>query len=206
MMPRRARTPMPLQQLGTGQTHFAGCSPETALNATTSVGCDPRWVGLTAKSIESLPPESAIPTLLRRMWDSVEDDPDLAIGAAKEAIEATAKHLLVCAGETVGSAETMPSLIARSQKLLDVHPATVAPTKDGVDTIKSILGALSQAALGINALRRDYGSGHGRPTRSSGLKARHARLATQAADAWVRFMLDTADARVASADAARGSA
>lgn len=154
----------------------------------------PRWAS-TGGLIDALPAESAIPILLGRMWDSIEDDPDAAIGAAKEVIEATAKHLLVSAGESLASAEKMPALIARSQKLLDVHPTSVAPTKDGADTIKEILGALSKSALGVNALRRDYGTGHGRPTRHSGLNARHARLAAQAADAWVRFMLDTSVAR-----------
>lgn len=38
--------------------------------------------------------ESSIPVLLARMWDNIEDHPDAAIGAAKEAIEATAKHVL----------------------------------------------------------------------------------------------------------------
>lgn len=155
----------------------------------------PRWTSLGTETLESLPGESAIPILLRRMWDNVEDDPDAAIGAAKEAVEATAKHVILTAGEAVGAAEKMSSLISRSQKLLDLHASQVAPTKAGGNTIKSILGALSQAAIGINALRRDYGSGHGRPTRQAGLTSRHARLACQAADAWVRFMLDTAQTR-----------
>jgi hypothetical protein len=82
-----------------------------------------RWEALTSSSITSLSDESAIPTLLARMW--------------------------------------------------------------------KVLGALSQAALGVNELRNDYGSGHGRPHRASGLTPRHARLAAQSADTWVRFVLDT---------------
>lgn len=75
----------------------------------------PRWVSLSARTIEALPSDSAIPMLLRRMWDNVDDDPDASIGAAKEAIEATAKHVLLQTGETLGVAEKMPALIARSQ-------------------------------------------------------------------------------------------
>ena len=150
-----------------------------------------RWTSLSSSMLVSLTPASAIPMLLRRMWESVEDDPDAAIGAAKEAIEATAKHVLLGAGATVGDAEKMPSLIARAQDQLGVHAKSVDPEKRGSETIRSILGSLSAVALGINELRRDYGSGHGRPVRSRGLGSRHARLAAQAADAWVRFMLET---------------
>ena len=155
----------------------------------------PRWFTTAGGSVDHLSPDSAIPILLERMWSNVEDDPDAGIRAAKEAIEATAKHLLANAGEQVSPTEKMPALIARAQKLLDVHPQSVAPTKEGADTIKAILGSLSQAALGVNALRRDDGTGHGRAQRHSGLNARHARLAAEAAAAWVRFMLDTEQAR-----------
>jgi hypothetical protein len=155
----------------------------------------PRWTSLSARAIDALPTESAIPMLLRRMWANVEDDPDAAIGAAKEAIEATAKHILTAAGEPVGDAEKMPGLIARAQDALGVHAKAVDGSKRAADSIKTILGSLSKVALGVNELRRDYGTGHGRPRRAAGLTVRHARLAAQSADAWVRFMLDTAKAR-----------
>jgi len=61
----------------------------------------------------------------------------------------------------------------------------------GADTIKKILASLSEAALGVNDLRSAYGTGHGRPNRSSGLNSRHAHLAVQCSDAWVRCMLET---------------
>lgn len=138
----------------------------------------PRWETMTSPSITSLPDESAIPTLLARMWDNVEDHPDAAIGAAKEAVEATAKHVLIESGEQLNGKETIPDLVSRTQRALDLHPRSVAPDKKGADTIRKILGALSQAALGVNDLRNDYGSGHGRQHRASGLTARHARLAT----------------------------
>jgi hypothetical protein len=155
----------------------------------------PRWVSLSAQVIDALPAESAIPMLLRRMWDNVEDNPDAAIGAAKEAIEATAKHILTAAGESIGEVEKMPGLIARSQETLGVHAKVVDSSKRASDSIKAILGSLSKVALGVNELRCDYGTGHGRPSRATGLNSRHARLAAQSADAWVRFMLDTAQAR-----------
>lgn len=164
----------------------------------------PRWAFLAAPAIEALPTESAIPMLLRRMWDNVEDSPDAAIGAAKEAIEAAAKHILTTAGESLGDAEKMPGLIARSQEVLGVHAKAVDDSRRAPDSIKTILGSLSKVAPGINELRRDYGTGHGRPRQAAGFTSRHARLAAQSADAWVRFMLDTAEAR-ADESASRAS-
>ncbi len=155
----------------------------------------PRWGSLTAESIEALPAESAIPMLLRRMWDNVEEDPDAAIGAAKEAIEATAKHVLEAAGQQFERGEKMPALIARAHEVLGVHARAVDTSKQSSDSIKTVLGSLAKVALGVNELRRDYGSGHGRPMRVAGLKSRHSRLAAQSADAWVRFMLDTSFAQ-----------
>jgi hypothetical protein len=151
----------------------------------------PAWASVESRVVGELPAESSIPMLLRRMWINVEENPDAAIGAAKEAIEATAKYLITENGEQVGASESMPSLVARAQQSLGVHAKSVTTTKKSAETIKSILGALSHAALGVNELRRDYGTGHGRPTRASALTSRHARLAAQAADAWTRFMLDT---------------
>jgi len=150
-----------------------------------------RWETLTAPSLAALADESSIPVLLARMWDNIEDHPDAAIGAAKEAIEATAKHVLNTRHEELTGNEAVPELVSRTMKALDVHATSVAPEKKGADTIRRVLGGLSQAALGVNDLRNSYGSGHGRPSRTSGLSPRHARLAAQSADAWVRFVLDT---------------
>ena len=160
----------------------------------------PRWTSLSAAALAALPAESAIPVLLRRMWDNVDDDPDAAIGAAKEAVEAAAKHILIVSGESVGDAEKMPGLISRAQDALGVHAKAVDIEKPSSDAIRSILSSLSKVALGVNELRRDYGTGHGRPERPAGLSGRHARLAAQSADAWVRFMLETAEVRNAESD------
>jgi hypothetical protein len=47
----------------------------------------PRWASISSEAIAELPVDSAIPMLLRRMWDNVDDDPDVAIGAAQELVE-----------------------------------------------------------------------------------------------------------------------
>src|SRR5690606_31840420 len=120
-----------------------------------------------------------------------ESDPEATIGAAKELIEATTKYVLDLLEVDYGSSPKVPELIRLAQTELGVHPERVAPDRDGYDTIKVILGSLAQVAIRVNDLRRPYGTGHGRPQRPSGLRARHARLAAGAAAVYCRFLLDT---------------
>ena len=53
-----------------------------------------KWEVITQQTVQDLPSESAIPDHLKRMWDNVENRPEQAISAAKDAIESTAKHAL----------------------------------------------------------------------------------------------------------------
>lgn len=75
-----------------------------------------------------------------------------------------------------------------------VHP-TVAPVgagPDGSDGVKRILGAVKTVTAGVAELRnRGFGTGHGIGTTRTGLGARHAHLAINAARLWCQFMLDT---------------
>lgn len=151
----------------------------------------PRGTVLTAETVRALPPESAIPGHLERMWASVEERPEQSISAAKDAIEATAKHALAVLGVALSGRERLPDLIQLVQKELKLHPATVAPTREGAEAIKRVLGGLANIALGVDDLRNLYGDGHGRPTRQARLTLRHSGLAARCADAYVRMLLET---------------
>jgi hypothetical protein len=69
----------------------------------------PRWEVLTQDSVRGLPDESAIPGHLRRMWDAVEERPEQAISAAKDAIESAAKHVLSVLEVQVTGRESSPA-------------------------------------------------------------------------------------------------
>jgi hypothetical protein len=130
---------------------------------------------------------------LERIGSAVErDDPAQAIGSAKELIESTAKVVLHARGEAVANSEDLPQLVRRAQQALRVHPSDATEGPDGSDAVKKILGAASTIAGGLSELRnRGYGTGHGLAQSRSGLGARHARLAINAAKLWCEFMLDT---------------
>jgi Abortive infection C-terminus len=73
-----------------------------------------------------------------------------------------------------------------------LHPSAAVPGPDGSDAVKKILGSVSGIAIGLAGLRnRGYGTGHGPAQAPSGLGARHAHLAVNAAFTWCQLMLDT---------------
>lgn len=154
----------------------------------------PTWEVLTSDAIVSLPPESAIPDHLRRMWASVEDRPEQSISAAKDAIESTLKHSLALLGTTPTGRETFPQLVDAVQKALGLHPRNVAPDKSGAEFIIKILGGLAGIAKSTDDLRNLYGDGHGRAVRVVGLTSRHSRLVARCADAYIEMILDTLNA------------
>jgi hypothetical protein len=153
---------------------------------------------LGSETLAGLIERSDLPTGVRvqidRIQKSLESDPEAAIGAAKELIEATTKHVLDLLEVDYGPSPKVPELVRLAQTELGVHPERVAPDRDGYDTIKVILGSLAQVAIRVNDLRRPYGTGHGRPQRPSGLRARHARLAAEAAAVYCRFTFQDPDA------------
>jgi hypothetical protein len=141
--------------------------------------------------VSQLSDESAIRMHLARIQDAVGDRPEEVIGAAKDLIEATAKHVLIQLGEPVPANANLPELARLAQRALALHPEVLSPTRPGAETIKKILGALSTIATGVAELRNLYGTGHGQAERTLGLHTRHARLTALVAQAYVTFLLET---------------
>lgn len=139
--------------------------------------------------VAQLSDESAIRLHLARIQVAAADRPEEVIGAAKDLIEATAKHVLVEIGEVVRA--NMMELTRLAQRKLALHPEVLSPTRQGAETIKKILGSLTVIAAGVVELRNLYGTGHGQVDRPLGLHARHARLTAHAAQAYVNFLLET---------------
>jgi hypothetical protein len=155
----------------------------------------PRWMALSSADLDRLPADSAIPGLLERMWGNLDDDPEAAISAAKDVLEATAKHVLLERGEHLTGSEKFPALIGRVNDVLNIQVKAVDSNRRGADSIRSVLGALGKIVAGVNELRNEYGTGHGRPKKVSGLGHRHALLAVQSAATWVGFVLATEHVR-----------
>lgn len=149
---------------------------------------------VTNEALSSLPDASAIRDHLRRLGDSIEPDPRLAVSAAKALVESTAKLVLRELGVSHTSRIGVPGLVSMAQEALGLAAKDVtAPDAVGARTIKSILRSLSTLAQGVTELRNSVGVDHGRESVPEWVRPRHARLAAGAAQVWCQLMLETLD-------------
>jgi hypothetical protein len=149
-----------------------------------------RTVGST-RWVDASPSVSDIRMHVARL-ERFDQEPEELVGAAKDLVEAVAKHVLIELGESVPDTADVASLSKRALTALRLHPDGVAPTARGAQTIVRMLGGLGQIAAGLAELRNEgYGTGHGRGRRVAGVGARHAEFAARAAVTYAAFVLDT---------------
>lgn len=128
---------------------------------------------------------------IRRMESAVDSDPSLAIGTAKELIETCCKTILSERGKPVTGTPDVSTLTKETLKELKLIPEGIHEASRGADVIKRLLSNLGTIGNGLAELRGLYGTGHGKHGRSSGLGARHAKLAVGAAVTLTVFLFET---------------
>ena len=120
-----------------------------------SIGA-PAVVTARAKGLVDSLASDQVSAQITRMETSIEADPALAIGSAKEFVESLCKGILVSTGATLSGSETLPQLVKQVRGVLKLD--TEGQTGD---TLKRTLSALSGLTQGIAELRGQLGSGHG---------------------------------------------
>ena len=130
-------------------------------------------------------------TQIRRIESSINEDPALAIGTAKELVETCCKTILAERGKPVEGMPDIPTLTKKTLKELNLVPENIHNEARGSDVIKRLLQNLGTIGNGLAELRSLYGTGHGKHGSTSGLSSRHARLAVGAASTLVTFLFDT---------------
>ena len=129
---------------------------------------------------------------IERMEQSIESDPTLAIGTAKELIETCCKTILSERSvELADKNPDIPTLTKSVLKELKLVPEGVPNEARGRDVHKRILSNLATIGNGIAELRGLYGTGHGQDGRATGLTPRHARLAAGSAATLATFLFET---------------
>lgn len=128
---------------------------------------------------------------IRRIEQSIDTDPALAIGTAKELIETCCKTILDERGKLVSGTPDMPTLTKETLKELKLVPEGIPDSARGADVIKRLLSNLGTIGNALAELRGLYGTGHGKHGRSTGLTARHAKLAVGAAATLATFLFET---------------
>lgn len=128
---------------------------------------------------------------IRRIEQSIDTDPTLAIGTAKELIETACKTILAERGKPAAGTPEIAALTKATLKELRLVPEGVPEAARGSDVIKRVLQNLGAIGNGLAELRGLYGTGHGKHGRAEGLKVRHAKLAVGAASTLVIFLFET---------------
>jgi AbiJ N-terminal domain 3/Abortive infection C-terminus len=128
---------------------------------------------------------------INRMESALPDDPDLAIGTAKELVESCCHTILSGRGKPVSDKPDLLPLVRRTLEELKLIPDGIPDEQKGAKSIKSLLGNLATITQNLAELRNLYGTGHGKDGKRRGLTSRHARLAVGAATTLAVFLFDT---------------
>lgn len=125
------------------------------------------------------------------MESTIETSPYIAIGIAKELIETCCKSILERSNITYEKKWDLPKLFKETIKLLKLTSDDTPNKVKAVESDKKILMHLSAVVQGITELRNEYGSGHGKDSKFTGLDPRHAKLAVGSASTLAIFLLET---------------
>lgn len=128
---------------------------------------------------------------IQRINSSIDEDPSLAIGTAKELVETICKTILGDRKIVFTDDMDVGLLVKLARKELDIIPESISDSIKGADIIKRLLSNLGNVAQGLAELRNLYGTGHGRRGSNKGLNARHARLAVGSATTLALFLYET---------------
>jgi len=138
---------------------------------------------------------SYISTQITRMDAAVSDDPELAIGTAKELVETCCRTILEARNEGAPKPPNINALVKATCSALALTPDDVPSEAKAAGTIKRLLSNLATVAQGVAELRNSYGTGHGKPAGTKGLQSRHAKLAVGAATTLAVFLVETHQVR-----------
>lgn len=132
-------------------------------------------------------PES-IKDHLRRLGDSVDTDPRLAVSTAKALIESTAKCVLTARDQSYSRAANVPKLVNAAQESLGLDAKSVS---DEDAALRRALQSLVTLTQSVTEIRNQVGIDHGAEEVPTWVRPRHARLVVGAAQVWCQLMLET---------------
>lgn len=126
-----------------------------------------------------------------RMKASIESDPELVIGTAKELVETCCRTILSERGKPINGKPDMPAIVKAALKELPLIPDVIPEHTRGAEVIKRLVSNLASILHGLVELRNLYGTGHGKEGKTEALTPRHAKLAMGTATTLVMFLFET---------------
>jgi len=128
---------------------------------------------------------------IQRIEASIDTDPALAIGTAKELVDTCCKHIADRMNLTLPKKPDTPDLVRAVLEGLKLLPDDISDSAKGADAIRKTLRALTTLMQGLVEVRNLYGTGHGKGSTHKGPQSRHARLAVASAATFVEFIVET---------------
>lgn len=145
----------------------------------------------SVKEVLSGTDASYVSQQITRMETAVNQDPELAIGTAKELVETCCKSILKASDLSFSKNDDILKLVKMTVRQLDLTPSDIPDKAKASKTIKRLLSNLASITQGLAELRNQYGTGHGKLIENKGLQARHAKLAVGAASTLAVFLTET---------------
>lgn len=127
---------------------------------------------------------------VQRLGKAVDNEPDLAIGTAKEFLETLCKTILKERNEAYSPNEDFPALIKLTIKCLPIVPPGVKESAHSEKSIRVLLNNLGSIGTQLAEIRNQFGTGHGKDKDHIGLQRHHAKLAVGAAATLASFLFD----------------
>jgi hypothetical protein len=157
-----------------------------------------RYVGVAgtpgvsaAKEVLDQADATYITQQITRMEGAVVNDPDLAIGTAKELVETCCKTILKDRNVNISKNADLPFLVKLTSKELQLTPDDIPNESKASDIVRRLLSNLASITQGVTELRNLYGTGHGKDAYTKGLTPRHAKLAVGASSTLAVFLVET---------------
>ena len=126
-----------------------------------------------------------------RMLTAVKDDPELAIGSAKELVETICKTILDDKGIPRTDRENVPQLVRMT--LDTIRPANeFLIDQESEQIVIEAVASLATIALNIARLRNKHGTGHGKDAEKVEIDPIYATLAVNAASTIALFFYQAA--------------
>ena len=152
----------------------------------------PKLVGLKERA--EINDSTHLAEQIRRIEDSVENDPSLAVGTSKELVETCCKTILSDRNVEFSDSADVQDLTRSVLKELKLVPEEVPNAGKGAKVVKRILNNLGTIGFGIAELRGLFGTGHGKHGKPTGISPRHAKLAVGSATTLAVFLFETHEA------------
>lgn len=146
-----------------------------------------------AKTIQQKLDSAYLGIQITRLQQAVVNDPELAIGTAKEFLESVTKTVLQAKGEAWGSADSFPSLVKQALKVLKVVPDGISRQPETEQAIRVLINNLGSSVDKLAELRNWHGTGHGKdaqPQDETWLEEHHARFAVGVTIQIAQFIFD----------------